>query len=167
MDCSELTPSKCANIIQCISNLPLALLSLTTSPFLSSTTSDGSLCALVLKNNILHASHIVLRLPHIRQPSSPGPFLLSLNNFNTVNVRTVDLVPHLHTYSCQFIPEQYRRINPSSTDIDTDSSKGITGLQSYEEDITDFSTLRIGLCEKLCSSPSRIKSRYLFLVNGL
>lgn len=48
----------------------------------------------------------MLRLAHIVQVGSPCSFRLALHNLDSLDVRTVDLEPHLHRNTRQVVPQQ-------------------------------------------------------------
>ncbi|PQE08254.1 hypothetical protein CJF31_00009487 [Rutstroemia sp. NJR-2017a BVV2] len=104
---------------------------------------------LVLQHDILHTTHIMFWLPHVRQPGSPSSLRLPLHHLDTLHIRTVDLVPHLDSDSRQLIPQQDAGLDTSASNVDTYSRKRIARLQPYEQNVADVGSFRVGFGEEV------------------
>lgn len=127
----------------------LSLLLLAALLLLCRYTSQRTLRPLVSRNNILHTSHIMLGLAHVCQSRSSRSLLPSLHNLDSLYIRTVDLIPHLHSDSGQLIAEQNATIDTSATDVDAYSCERVTGLETHEKDITNFGSFWVGFGEEV------------------
>src|SRR4030081_244233 len=76
---------------------------------------------LILEHDILNTATIMLRFPHICQPGPSCSLLFPLHNLYALNVRTVDLIPHLHTHPRQLVAQQDAGIDTAPSDVDADS----------------------------------------------
>ena len=103
---------------------------------------------------------------HVRQPCSPRPLHRPLHHFYPFYIRTINLIPHLHTHPCQFIPQQNSCINAASPDVDADACEGVTGLETHEEDITYFRGFGVGFGEQVCTGASGVEELDLVFLEG-
>jgi hypothetical protein len=103
----------------------------------------------VRRNNILHAPHIMLRLPHVIQPRPPRPLNPPLHNLNAFHIRTIYLIPHLHANPRQLIPQQDGRVDALPPNVDAHPCEGISRFLPHEQDIADFGSFGVGFGEEL------------------
>lgn len=80
---------------------------------------------LVLPDNVLDTANVVSGLSHVVQSCPPGSLLLPLDNLDALDVRRVNLVPHLDADSGQLVAEQDGGINTRVANVDADTGKGV------------------------------------------
>jgi hypothetical protein len=89
--------------------------------------------------------------PHVSQSGPPLPLLCPLNNLDTINIRTIDLDPHLASNFCQFISQQECCIYTPRSNVQTYSRERIARLKSDPQDVPDLDALSVLRIKK--SSP--------------
>ena len=82
-------------------------------------------------------------IPHISQVRPPRPPLRPLHHLNRLDIRTVNLNPHLHPHHEQLIPQQNPRVDAPTLDTEADAGKGVAGLEGDEEDVADERDVRV------------------------
>lgn len=108
----------------------------------------------------------MLRLAHVRQSCSSRALLLPLHNLNSLNVRTVDFIPHFHAHSRKLVSEENGRLDTSAADVDAYSSKRVARLQSHEKDVANFGCFGFGFGEESGSRSGWIEHCDLVGVKG-
>lgn len=124
----------------------------------------------VLLHDILHATNVVFRLPHVRElRPSRSSALFPLSNLYAVHVWRIYLDPHLDSHSCQLISEQYRGVDRrvSLPYIDANSAERIAVLEPDEKDIARFDSIDIFIGEETCACTGRVQDLQLRLKDGL
>jgi len=117
-------------------------------------------------DDILHTAPVMLRLPHIRQPGSPGPLLCSLHHLDALDEGTIDLVPDLDTHAGKLTTQQDRRIDAPAADVEAHAGKGLASALPHEENIADASTFRIRFGEETGALALGVEKRDLGCCHG-
>lgn len=91
---------------------------------------------LPLPHQMLHTTHIMLRLPQVRQLGPSRPLGRPLDDLNSRHIPTIHLKPHLHTHPTQLTPQQNRRLNSPASNTHQHAGKGLGGaLGRDHEDV--------------------------------
>lgn len=118
----------------------------------------------VVLDNILDATNIVLRLPHVVETSAALPLLCSLDNLHALHIRAKHLDPHLDGDAGQFVAQQERGINPPLADVQTDAREWIAALECHTQDVANLGAPRVpSIVEQLSPFTRRVENIQLFL----
>lgn len=135
-------------------------------PLVPPTASQYRSLALILEHEILYTPHIVSRLPHVSQPCPPCSLFASLHYFNTLYVRRVDFVPHLHPDLCQFIAQQYPCLHADPSYVDADSSERVAILKMYQQNVSNLGRIGVTAAEQLGPLAVRVEKGDLRVVQS-
>jgi len=104
----------------------------------------------VLPDNILHTANIVSRLAHVIKSRSPSPLRLPLHNLNTLHIRRVNLVAHLHAHARQIVAQQDGRVDfgVALLDVQAHAGEGVAGFLAHEQDVADAGAVDVLLAEE-------------------
>lgn len=101
----------------------------------------------------------MLRLAHVIESSSPRALRLALHDFNTLDIRAVDLVPHLDTDAGHLVAEEDRRVDfgVALADVEADAGERVAGLLAHEQDVADAGAVGVCGVEKTSTSAGGIE----------
>lgn len=122
--------------------------------------------ALVLAYNVLDTADIMLRLAHVIQSGASRSLLPPLNDLDTLDVGTVDLVPHLDANAGQLVSQQDGRVDACAADVQAHARERVAGLLAYEQDVANVCAVWVFLAEEAASGAGWIEDGELGLSQG-
>lgn len=97
----------------------------------------------------MHTETLSSHIPHIIQPRPPRPLHPSLHHLNALDVRTIDLKPHLDPHARQLVAQQDARVDAAPPDIQTHARERVAVPQPHEQDVAHLGGFRVGAREEL------------------
>lgn len=105
-------------------------------------------------------------LAHVVESCSSCSLLLPLDNFDTFDIGTVDLVPHLDTNAGQVVAQKNGCVDALAADVQTYSSVLVAILETDKQDVTNVCAINVLATEEAGAGAIRIEGRNLGLSNG-
>ena len=95
------------------------------------------------KHVIIHATHIMLRLPHVCQPSTSRPLRPSPDDVNPRSRGAVDLVPHFCADFHELAAQLDGCVEAAAADLDEHAGEWLTRPGRYHQNISNLGTVRV------------------------
>jgi len=87
-------------------------------------------------------------IPHIIQPRPPRPLRPPLHDLNALDIRTIDLKPHLDAHARQLVAQQDPRIHAAPADVQTHARERVAVPQPHEQDVAHLGGFGVGAGEE-------------------
>lgn len=114
----------------------------------------------------LHTPHIMLLLPHIRQPGPARALLPPLHDLDALDIGAVDLHPHLDADARQLVAQQDAGVDAAAADVDAHAGERVARSLPHQQDVADLGAVRVGLGEERGARAGRVEERYLRGLDG-
>ena len=111
----------------------------------------------ILSNLPLHTPTIMFLLPQIIHSRPPRPFLRPLHDLDTLDIRAIDLHPHLRSHSPDTVSEQNCGVRSTATDREQVAGKRIPGGEGAEENVKRLGGVGVIAGEEAGARGGRVK----------
>lgn len=111
----------------------------------------------VLRDDILHAARVMLRLAHVVQPRSVRPLAPALHDLDALDVRAIHFVPHLDADARELVAQQDRRVDAPPPDVDAHAREGVAAPLPHQQDVANFGRLGVRGGEEARARPGGVE----------
>lgn len=119
-----------------------------------------------MPDDVVDTANVVSGLAHVVKSCSSCSLLLPLDNFDTFDIGTVDLVPHLDANAGQVVAQEDGCVDALTADVETYSSVLVAVLETNEKDVTDVCAVYVLATEEAGAGAIRVEGGDLGLSDG-
>ena len=97
-------------------------------------------------------------LAHVIKSGSSRSLLFPLDDFDTLDIGTVDLIPHLDAYTGEVVAQKDGGVDALAADVEAYACVLVAVLETHEEDVADVCAVDVFAAEEAGAGAGGVES---------